>query len=157
MFLINGFLTGLIATLIFDIFQISLSYSYNINKTKWNLVGRFFVGIIDKNYFHENLNDESPIKNELIIGYFIHYLIGSIFGFIYVVLNIIFFQQPSLVLSLLVGFITVLGSWCIMMPYAYNIGFFGCKKDEQKQMMVQNLIAHFIFGIGLYIGYSLQF
>ena len=29
------------------------------------------------------------------------------------------------------------------------------KKEEQKQLLVQNLIAHYIFGIGLFLGYSI--
>ena len=153
MFLIDGITAGLIATLVFDIFQISLFYSYNINKTRWNLVGRYFFGLINKKYFYEDLINEKPINNELLFGYFIHYSVGAIFGLIYVILNIIFFGQPSIGLAIFLGFLTVLGSWCIMMPFAFNIGFFGSKKEEQKQLMVQNMIAHFIFGIGLYIGY----
>ena len=44
-----------------------------------------------------------------------------------------------------------------MMPYVYNIGFFANKKVDQKQILTQNLIAHFIFGIGLYFGYLIIF
>ena len=44
-----------------------------------------------------------------------------------------------------------------MMPYAYNIGFFALKKEEWKQILVQNLLVHFIFGIGLYLGYIIIF
>ena len=106
-----------------------------------------------KNYFIENIESEKEITNELIIGYIIHYLIGSIFGAIYLLINKLLYVEPSIILALIIGFITVLGSWCIMMPLAYNMGFFASKKEEQKQIMVQNLIAHFIFGIGLYLGY----
>ena len=62
------------------------------------------------------------------------------------------FKEPSLILALSVGFVTVLGGWCIMMPYVYNIGFFALKKENNKKIITQNLIAHFIFGVGLYIG-----
>ena len=89
----------------------------------------------------------------MIIGYIVHYIIGSLFGILYVLINMIFYIEPSIFLSLIIGFTTVLGAWCIMMPFAFNIGFFASKKEEQKQLMVQNLIAHFVFGIGLYLGY----
>ena len=153
MFFIHGIAAGIIATIFFDIFQNSLSYGYNIKKSKWNLIGRYFYGLKDKKYFRENLEDEKMIKNELILGYVTHYIIGGIFGILYVSLNKIFFNEPSVILALIVGFITVLGSWIVVMPYAFNIGFFASKKEEQKQLMVQNLIIHFIFGIGLYLGY----
>ena len=153
MFIILGIISGIFATLLFDIFQISLSYAYNIKKSKWNLVGRYFSGLREKKYFRDNLEDEAIVKYELIIGYCVHYLVGSIFGLIYVSLNKVFFLEPSLLLALIIGFITVLGSWIIMMPFAFNIGFFASKKEEQNQLIVQNLIIHFIFGIGLYLGY----
>lgn len=153
MYFINGIVTGIIATIIFDIFQFSLSYAYNINKSRWDLVGRYFIGLKEKKYFREDIENEDQIKNELFIGYLIHYLIGIIYGIFYVILNLFLSNEPSLYLALIIGFITVLGAWCIMMPYAFNIGFFASKKEEQKQIIVQNLIAHFIFGVGLYIGY----
>jgi hypothetical protein len=40
-----------------------------------------------------------------------------------------------------------------MMPYAFNIGFFASREKKQKELLIQNLIAHFVFGVGLYIGY----
>lgn len=157
MILLQGITSGLIATFLFDLFQISLSYAYNIKKSKWNLIGRYFFGLIEKKYFIEDIESEKVIKNELIIGYIIHYLIGSIFGIFYILINIIFYTEPSIFLALIVGFMTVLGSWCIIMPFAFNIGFFATKKEEQKQLMLQNIIAHFIFGIGLYLGYIIIF
>ena len=36
MFILQGIISGLLATIIFDIYQISLAYSYNVNKSKWN-------------------------------------------------------------------------------------------------------------------------
>ena len=158
MFLIYGLIVGIIATLIFDLFQISLSYAYNINKSKWNLIGRYFIGVLKNNkFFVDNIQEEEIIDNELLIGYLVHYAIGSIFGLFYVSINLIFYSEPSLILALIIGIITVLGGWCIIMPYTYNIGFFASKKEEQFQILAQNLIAHFIFGIGLYIGFLIQY
>ena len=158
MFLIYGLIAGIIATLIFDLFQISLSYAYNINKSKWNLIGRYFIGVLKNNkFFVDNIEEEEIIDNELLIGYLIHYAIGAIFGLFYVSLNLIFYSEPSLILALIIGIITVSGGWCVIMPYTYNIGFFASKKEEQFQILAQNLIAHFIFGIGLYIGFLIQY
>jgi len=157
MFYFDGLLSGIIATFIFDLFQISLSYAYNHKKKKWDLVGRYFWGLRKGAYFRFDILNESSVKYELVIGYIVHYTIGSIFGLIYVIINIILFNEPSFLLALILGFTTVLGSWCIMMPYAYNIGFFAIREKKQKELLVQNLIAHFIFGVGLYIGYLLVF
>ena len=155
MFFFEGLISGIIATFLFDLFQISLFYAYKIKKSKWNIVGRYFLGLRKGMYFRYDILNEPLEKYELIIGYFIHYMIGSIFGLIYIIFNIILFKEPSFFLALTIGFLTVLGGWCVMMPYAYNKGFFGSRVENQKELLVQNLIAHFIFGIGLYGGYLL--
>jgi len=152
-FIINGIFIGLIATAIFDLFQSSLSFAYQINKPKWHLVGRYFANFKDKIYYQDDIENEEIIKNELVIGYFIHYLIGIIYGVIYMVFNIIFFNNPSLFLALIIGFITVLGNWCIMMPFAFNKGFFASEQNGRIHLLTQNLISHFIFGMGLFIGH----
>ena len=147
MFIINGFIIGITATLLFDIYQQLLSYSYDLNKPKWHIIGRYFWGLKDKKIFQDNIENENVIKYEIFIGYFAHYLIGSLFGLIYISINLIFVNQPSLFIALFVGFSTVLGSWCLLMPFAFNIGFFGSKKENQFKLMIQNLMAHFIFGV----------
>ncbi len=155
MFIIEGIISGIIATILFDIFQISLFYAYNINKSRWDLVGRYFIGFKNKIYVREDIENDLSLDHELIVGYIIHYLIGIIYGIFYVLINKLFFNEPSLFLAISIGFLTVLGGWCIMMPFAFNIGFFASKKDEKYQILVQNLLVHFIFGIGLYIGYKI--
>jgi hypothetical protein len=43
------------------------------------------------------------------------------------------------------------------MPFAYNLGFFASKSDQQYKILAQNLIGHFVFGTGLFIGYYIFF
>ena len=157
MFLIHGLIAGIIATVLFDIYQIALNYAYGINKTRWNLVGRYFIGLKNNKYFRNDLINDPFEKHELIYGYLIHYTIGIIYGFFYILINLIFYDEPSISIALIYGFITILGGWCIMMPFAYNLGFFASKSDEKNQLIVQGLLAHFVFGIGLFIGYSLVY
>ena len=84
-------------------------------------------------------------------------MIGIIYGLFYVIFNLLFFDYPSLLAAYFFGFITVLGAWCILMPFAYNLGFFASKSDQQLKILAQNLIGHFIFGTGLFIGYYISF
>jgi len=157
MFLIYGLIAGIIATILFDIYQIALNYAYGINKTRWDLVGRYFIGLKNNKYFRDDLINDPLEKYELIYGYLIHYTIGIIYGLFYILINLIFYDEPSILIALVCGFITILGDLCIMMPFAYNLGFFASKSDETNQLIVQGLLAHFVFGIGLFIGYSLVY
>ncbi len=152
MILLQGIISGLFATIIFDLYHSSLNYAYGIEKPKWNLLGRYFLGYKENKFIRENIIDDEELNNELLWGYFFHYLIGIIYGIIFVILNFLLFDYPSILLAYIFGFSTVLGGWCFLMPLAYNLGFFASKSDQRTNLLVQNLIAHFVFGTGLFIG-----
>ena len=152
MILFQGIISGLFATFIFDLFQSSLNYAYGIEKPKWNLLGRYFLGYKESKFIRKTLVDDEKLDNELLWGYFIHYLIGIIYGIVFVILNFLLFDYPSILLAYIFGFSTVLGAWCFLMPFAYNLGFFASKSEERTNLLAQNLIAHFVFGTGLFIG-----
>ena len=78
MMLFNGVISGIIATLFFDLFQIALLFAYGANKSNWALIGRFFIGISRMKFNQTYIENEPEEKYELIIGYFIHYVIGII-------------------------------------------------------------------------------
>ena len=152
MILFQGIISGLFATFIFDLFQSSLNYAYGIEKPKWNLLGRYFLGYKESKFIRKTLIDDEELDNELLWGYFFHYLIGIIYGIVFVILNFLLFDYPSILLAYIFGFSTVLGGWCFLMPFAYNLGFFASKSELRAYILVQNLIAHFVFGTGLFIG-----
>ena len=152
MILLQGIISGLFATIIFDLYQLSLNYAYGIEKPKWNLLGRYFLGYKEGKFIRETLIDDEELYNELFWGYFFHYLIGILYGIVFVILNFSLFDYPSILLAYIFGFSTVLGAWCFLMPFAYNLGFFASKSEQRANLLVQNLIAHFVFGTGLFIG-----
>ncbi len=153
MILLEGIVSGLFATILFDLFNYSLYFAYDIDKPKWNLLGRYFLGYKESRFVRKNLINDEELNNELHWGYFFHYLIGIIYGIIFVILNYLLFDYPSILLAYIFGFSTVLGGWCFLMPFAYNIGFFASKSEQKINLLVQNLIAHFVFGTGLFIGF----
>ena len=157
MILFQGIISGLFATFIFDLFQSSIKYAYGIEKPKWNLLGRYFLGYKESKFIRKTLVDDEELDNELLWGYFFHYLIGIIYGIIFVILNFLLFDYPSILLAYIFGFSTVLGAWCFLMPFAYNLGFFASKSDLRFKILSQNLIAHFVFGTGLFIGFYIIF
>ena len=157
MLILQGLISGLVATIIFDLFNQSLHYAHSIDKPKWNLLGRYYLGYKEGRYIRNSLADDAEVENELLWGYIIHYVIGIIYGLIYVCLNNIFFDYPSILIAYLFGFTTVLGAWCYLMPFAYNLGFFASKSNKRFNILAQNLITHFIFGTGLFIGYYIYY
>ena len=96
MILFNGIISGIVATIFFDLFQIAVLFAYGGKKSNWALVGRYFIGVARMQFVQNDLINSNEEKNELIIGYFAHYLIGAIFGVAYTVINFILdLQTPS--------------------------------------------------------------
>ena len=157
MIFLQGIISGLFATIIFDLYQSSLKYAYDIEKPKWNLLGRYFLGYKENKFIRKNLIEDEEIENELLWGYIFHYIIGLIYGIVFVILNFLLFDYPSIFLAYIFGFITVIGGWCFLMPFAYNLGFFASKSENRAKILAQNLIAHFVFGTGLFIGLYISF
>ena len=120
-------------------------------------MGRYFLGYTKGRYFRKSLKEDDDVDNELLWGYAFHYIIGLVYGLLYVLFNLIFFDYPSLLVAYIFGFFTVLGAWCYLMPFGYNLGFFASKSDQQYKILAQNLIGHFVFGTGLFIGYYISF
>ena len=94
MIFLQGIISGLFATIIFDLYQSSLKYAYDIEKPKWNLLGRYFLGYKENKFIRKNLIDDEELDNELLWGYFFHYLIGIIYGIVFVILNFLLFDYP---------------------------------------------------------------
>ena len=67
MYIYQGIISGLIATIIFDLFNFSLNFAYNIDKPKWNFLGRYFLGYIE-DYFFENTVFHRVIQGFVIQG-----------------------------------------------------------------------------------------
>ena len=105
MFIIQGIITGLIATIIFDIFQHSLNFAHGTDKLKWNLTGRYFLGYKKGIFIRVSITEDEEEEKELIWGYLIHYIIGIIYGIFYVSLNGLIFHYPSILLAYLIGFV----------------------------------------------------
>ena len=109
MFVFQGIVSGLIATIIFDLFNYSLNFAYGIDKPKWNLLGRYFLGYRAGMFIRKSLSEDEELDNELMWGYIFHYLIGVIYGLLFVILNYLLFNYPSILLAYVFGFTTVLG------------------------------------------------
>ena len=67
MILLQGVISGLFATIIFDLFNISLNFSYGIEKPKWNLLGRYFLGYKESRFFR-NVPNRLKIKLNVIVA-----------------------------------------------------------------------------------------
>ena len=48
-------------------------------------------------------------------------------------------------LGLIISSLMVLEVLCVIIPNTYKKGFFALRKKNKKELLIQNLIAHYIF------------
>ena len=55
MILLNGIISGIVATIFFDLFQIAVLFAYGGKKSNWALIGRYFIGVARMQFVQNNL------------------------------------------------------------------------------------------------------
>jgi hypothetical protein len=155
-FISNAIVAGIFATVILDLWQRVLYAATGIPATNWGIVGRWFGHMPRGRFVHEAIGEAEPVANEAIIGWTMHYLIGIIYGVVYVGLMVfVFSSTPSLLNGFLFGLASVVIPWFVMQP-ALGVGIMGSKAPNPAVPRYTALAAHCLYGVALYGGSALH-
>jgi hypothetical protein len=125
-FIQSAIVAGIFATIVLDIWQRLLQAVAGIPATNWS--------------------------NEAVIGWTMHYLIGVIYGLVYLGLIVIFLSgTPSLLNGFLFGLASVVVPWFVMQP-ALGLGIMGSKAPNPNVPRFTALGAHCLYGTALFVG-----
>lgn len=115
-------------------------------------IGRWFVGLLNGKFTHQNIKKTSPVNNEVRIGQIFHFVIGGgvVALFYPVFINIIGFGSSSnhLLLATLFGLSTSFFPWFILMP-SFGWGLFGLKAPGKPKTIISPIISHIPYGFGI--------
>jgi hypothetical protein len=151
--IVNMIVAGVFATVVLDIWQRVLHAATGIPPTNWGIVGRWF-GHMPRGRFvvHEAIGEAAPVANEAAIGWIMHYLIGVIYGVVYVGLFVVVLAgTPTLLNGFLFGLALVVIPWFLMQP-CLGLGPMGAKAPNPNIPRYGALAAHCIYGVALYGG-----
>ena len=144
---------GILATGLMDILAWIRAHFFNTKSLNYALVGRWILSFKDGRWVHNTILTSSPKHGESGFGWTVHYLIGIIFSYVYLQVNLYFNFQYSVLSTLGFAGLTALVPFLMMQP-ALGFGFFACKTPKPLNSILNSLIAHLTFGVGLYIGVS---
>lgn len=146
---------GLVATVLFDLWQRLLRAATGIPPTNWGLIGRWFAHMPRGRFMHEAIAEAAPVENEAAIGWVMHYLIGQIYGFVYLSVAVALpAGEPTALNGLLFGAASVVIPWFMMQP-ALGLGVMGAKAANPAIPRYTALAGHSLYGLGLYAGAAL--
>jgi hypothetical protein len=144
------FLIGIGATLLVDIWVYILGL-LKIKSLDYRYVGRWIANFPSGKFYHNNIMNAQPVKGELFLGWTAHYLIGTTFAFLLVVLyGEPWLENPVLLSALIIGVITAAAPLFIMQP-AFGFGIASSKLSNPNMRRFKSLVTHIVYGIGLYL------
>jgi len=142
---------GIVAVLIMDIWNLFLRRAFNISSLNFCFVGRWLSYMLTGTFKHANIAAVPKRPVECAIGWIAHYLIGIAFALMLVILTSgSWLERPSLLPALLIGIGTVPIPYFIVQP-ALGLGIAAAKTPNPTQARLKSLIAHTVFGVGLYL------
>ncbi|EPF77179.1 DUF2938 family protein [Acinetobacter rudis] len=152
--LIQSIIIGILATLFLDVFSYLRKKITQTKPANYAFVGRWVLSWFDGTFKHQNIAQAAAKPGELIVGWGVHYVTGIIFVWCYLMLSSLGFYPVNLLTSIVYGLLTTLAPFLILQP-AFGFGYFAQLTPQPKQARKNSLIAHFVFGLGIYLSYLL--
>jgi len=147
----NAIFMGLGATITFDLWVLFLKHAFGIPPSNMCLVGRWLSYMPDGTLRHSNLVSALPKKEECMVGWIAHYMIGITFAMTFIALiGNRWLRHPTLMPAMIFGIVTVLAPFFIMQP-SFGLGVAASKTSNPLQARLRSLMNHFVFGIALYL------
>jgi hypothetical protein len=117
----------------------------------YGLVGRWLAHMPRGQFRHRAIAAAPAVKNEGLIGWTAHYLIGIGFaGLLLAIFGPGWAQHPTLAPALIVGIGSVAAPYLLMQP-GMGAGLAARKTPQPNAARLRSLVTHIVFGGSLYL------
>lgn len=158
--ILNTLAVGIGATALTDLWGVVARRAFNIPPPNFCVVGRWLCYMLAGVFRHRSIMAAAPKPAECTVGWIAHYVTGTAFAAVLVLLAPAqWLQDPTLLPALLFGLVTVGFPFFVMQP-AFGLGVAASKTPNPLQARGRSLMTHAVFGLGLYVsalGLSLAF
>jgi hypothetical protein len=149
--IISAILVGLGATLMIDLWGLFLRRGFGIASLSYCLLGRWLLHMPAGTVVHRSIAAAQPKPHECALGWVAHYLIGTVFALVFVLLaSGSWLERPTLLPALAFGAATTLVPYLVMQP-SFGLGIAASKAPHPNQARLKSLMTHTVFGLGLYL------
>jgi Protein of unknown function (DUF2938) len=157
-FAVRALLIGVGATAFMDFVMTLRQRLFGVPAPDYGLVGRWLAYMPLGRFHHRPIDASPPIPGERILGWIAHYLIGTAYATILLAAwGVDWSRHPTILPALIVGIGSVLAPFLIMQP-GMGAGIAASRTPNPGAARLRSLVAHTIFGIGLYVaGLALSF
>lgn len=150
----TGVLMGLAGTLAMDIWALVLERFAGIARPNWGAVGRWVVQVSRGRVFHASIGDVEAVPGEVRIGWMFHYLVGAIYGAVFMlIVGSAWLEAPTLLPVWIYALATIGFGWFLLQP-GLGLGWAASKTPAPWTARGLGLVAHTVFGLGMW-GFAL--
>lgn len=147
----QGALLGLGANILFDLWQQVLARLSGQAAPNWGPVGRWFWRLREGEVFHDDIMKAPPYADEVRLGWIGHYVVGIVYGVIFaLIVGRDWLAAPTFLPAWIFGLVTVGFGWFLLQP-GLGLGWAASKTPNPTKVRLLNLVAHTVFGLGLYL------
>ena len=144
-------LIGVGATVLTDFWALFLRRAFKVRSLDYCLLGRWVMHMPAGVILHERIAAASKKQYECIVGSMTHYLIGTGFGVLFVLIaSTEWLTRPTLMPALAFGAATVIVPYFTMQP-AFGLGIAASRAPHPTKVRLKSLMTHTVFGVGLYV------
>jgi hypothetical protein len=142
---------GLGATLFMDAWALLMNRTFGVPLANYCLVGRWIRHMPEGRFVHRSIAAAAQKPSECTVGWITHYVVGALYGLIFVALvSQSWLARPTLLPALIFGIVSVLVAYLLMQP-SFGLGIAASKAPQPMHARLRSLMAHTVFGIGLYL------
>ena len=151
LYILDAILIGLGATLLIDLWALFLKRAFSIRSLDYCLLGRWVLYVPHGKIVHAQIAATAPKPHECTVGWTTHYLIGTAFALLFVLLaSDSWLARPTLLPALAFGIATVVVPFFTMQP-SFGLGIAASKTPHPNKARLKSLTTHTVFGVGLYV------
>jgi len=151
LYIVDAVLIGLGATLLIDLWALFLKRAFSVRSLDYCLLGRWVLYIPHGTIMHARIADTPGKPHECRVGWTTHYLIGTVFALLFVLIEGDFWLvRPTLLPALAFGIATVVVPFFTMQP-SFGLGIAASKTPHPNRARLKSLMTHTVFGVGLYV------
>ena len=149
--MVEAALIGVGATLLIDLWALFLRRVFGIPSLSYCLLGRWVLYMPTGRIMHESITATPQKRGECAVGWISHYLIGTAFALLFVlIVSSNWLARPTLLPALMFGIVTTLVPFFVMQP-SLGLGFAASKTPNPNKARLKSLMTHTVFGLGLYV------
>ena len=154
MLVIQILTVGVVACAIFDLWQRVFQKMTAIPPSNWAMVGRWSLGLMTSGQLiARDLESQAERKNELAVGWLVHYSVAIGYAAVYAWLMYATILQAGLIDGLIFGVISVVVPWFFFLP-CLGKGMLARLTSNPPMVCALALMMHSLFGVSIGLGFA---